>query len=119
LRIETLAGILAEELQGLPSDRLSVRIACRTAAWPAATLGAALKEIWGEAAVGIFELAPLRRRDVITALGAHGIEHEGFFPDLFGAHAVPFAIKPLTLKMGGMLAHAPFFMAISLIQSAS
>jgi hypothetical protein len=89
LRIETLANLLTEELlQTITSDRLSIRIACRTAVWPAGTLGTAFKEIWGEAAVGVFELAPLRRRDVQTALMAHQI-------DLFGAHAVPFAIKPL------------------------
>ncbi len=99
LRIETLASILAEELQALPSNRLSVRIACRTAVWPAVTLGTALVGIWGEAVVGIFELAPLRRCDVVTALAAHGIEPEAFLSDLFGAHAVPFAIKPLTLRM--------------------
>ena len=53
----------------------------------------------GEAGLGIFELAPLRRRDVLTALSAHGIQPEEFIPKLFGAHAVAFAIKPLTLKM--------------------
>jgi hypothetical protein len=100
LRIETLANLLTEELfQTITSDRLSIRIACRTAVWPAGTLGTAFKEIWGEAAVGVFELAPLRRRDVLTALMAHEIDPDSFVRDLFGAHAVPFAIKPLTLNM--------------------
>ena len=58
LRIDTLASLLAEELQAAPSGRLSVRIACRTAVWPAGTLGTAFTNIWGEAAVGVFELAP-------------------------------------------------------------
>jgi hypothetical protein len=99
LRVETLAGLLAEELQAAPSDRLSVRIACRTAVWPAGTLGTAFANIWQEAPVGVFELAPLRRRDVMTALAAHGIDPDPFVRDLFGARAVPFAIKPLTLRM--------------------
>ena len=99
LRVETLASLLAEELQAVPSDRLSIRIACRTAVWPAGTLGTALTNIWEEASVGVFELAPLRRRDVLTALAAHGIDADPFVRDLFGAHAVPFAIKPLTLDM--------------------
>jgi hypothetical protein len=38
LRIETVPHLLAEGIQGLPADRLSVRIACRTAVWPATTL---------------------------------------------------------------------------------
>jgi hypothetical protein len=46
-----------------------------------------------------FELAPLRRRDVVAALDVHGIAVEDFMRALFAAQAVPFAIKPLTLKM--------------------
>jgi hypothetical protein len=99
LRIETLHHLIAEGIRTLPTDRLSIRIACRTAVWPANTLGHVLKETWGETGLGIFELAPLRRRDVLAALFAHGIERDDFMSALFGAHAVPFAIKPLTLKM--------------------
>jgi hypothetical protein len=100
LRIETLANLLAEELLKIAaSGRLSVRVACRTAVWPASTLGATFAEIWGEALVGVFELAPLRRRDVLMVLAAHGIDPDTFVRDLFRAHAVPFAIKPLTLDM--------------------
>ncbi len=99
LRVETLASLLAEELQAIPTDRLSVRFACRSAVWPAGVLGTALTNIWREASVGVFELAPLRRRDVLTALAAHGIDADPFVRALFRAHAVPFAIKPLTLDM--------------------
>jgi hypothetical protein len=99
LRVETLASLLAEELQSVPSDRFSIRIAYRTAVVPAGTLGTAFTSIWENASVGVFELAPLRRRDVLTALAAHGIDADPFVRGLFGAHAVPFAIKPLTLDM--------------------
>lgn len=99
LRVETIASLLAEEFQALPSDRLSVRIACRTATWPAGILGTAFTNIWGPAAAGVFELAPLRRRDLLAALTSHGIDADGFVRDLFRAHAVSFAIKPLTLDM--------------------
>jgi hypothetical protein len=98
LRIETIANLIAAELPNLPVDRLSIRIACRTAVWPADTLGVALEGIWPKQA-GTFELAPLRREDIFTALDAHGIPAEGFLRALFSAHAVPFAIKPLTLRM--------------------
>jgi hypothetical protein len=98
LRIDSIANLLASELPGLPTDRLSIRIACRTAVWPAGTLGLVLNRIWGEGS-GAFELAPLRRRDVFTALEDCGIPTEDFMRALFAAQAVPFAIKPLTLKM--------------------
>ena len=99
LRIETVPHVLAEGIQSLPIDRLSVRIACRAAVWPAAILGRTLMGIWGRSGLGVFELAPLRRRDVQTTLAANGIDPDDFIPKLFGAQAVGFAIKPLTLKM--------------------
>ena len=98
LRIDSIANLLAAELPPLPTERLSIRIACRTAVWPTATLGTALTSIWGEAA-GTVELVPLRRQDIFTALDAHGIPVEGFMRALLAAQATPFAIKPLTLKM--------------------
>jgi hypothetical protein len=98
LRIDSIANLIASELPNLPTDRLSIRIACRTAVWPAETLGSALTNIFGEQARAL-ELAPLRRADVFTALDAHGIPAEGFMRALFAAHARPFAIKPLTLRM--------------------
>ncbi|MBN9560853.1 MAG: hypothetical protein J0H14_09025 [Alphaproteobacteria bacterium] len=99
LRIETVPHLLTQGIKELPADRLSVRFACRTAVWPAATLGRSLASIWGDAGFGVFELAPLRRRDVVTALIANEIDPDEFIPKLFGAQAVAFAIKPLTLKM--------------------
>jgi predicted NACHT family NTPase len=98
LRIDSIANLLASELSEVPAERMSIRIACRTAVWPADTLGAALKRIWGNKS-GVFVLAPLRRKDVVSALAANDIEFEGFMRALFAAQAVPFAIKPLTLKM--------------------
>jgi hypothetical protein len=98
LRIDSIANLLASELPGLPTDRLSIRIACRTAVWPADTLGATLTSIWGQTSE-TFELAPLRRKDIFAALEARGIAAEGFMRALFAAQAVPFAIKPLTLNM--------------------
>jgi hypothetical protein len=99
LRIDTIAAFLANELPQLPTDRLSIRIACRTMLWPSATLEPALQKIWGEDQVRVVELAPLRRVDVIEAAKLQGIDPETFIPALFEASAVPFAIKPLTLNM--------------------
>ena len=67
LRIDSIANLFADELPRLPTSRLSFRVACRTAVWPALTLERALMNIWGESSVGVFELAPLRRIDVLAA----------------------------------------------------
>ena len=98
-RIDSVANLLASELARLPRNRLSVRIACRTAVWPSATLGPALAAIRGSPDTGILEIAPLRRKDVLEALRAAAIPTEGFMTALFSSEAVPFAIKPLTLKL--------------------
>jgi hypothetical protein len=99
LRIDSIANLLADELPRHPTARLSVRIACRTAVWPSDTLEPALCRIWGDSAVGVFELAPLRRRDVVAAAEAMGIEADDFVREVYSVSAVPFAIKPLTLNL--------------------
>lgn len=98
LRIETIANLIAAELPKFSVDRLSVRIACRTAVWPEPILEPVFRTLWGEDAVGVFELAPLRRSDVIRAAKDKGIDGDRFIEALFAAGAVPFAIKPLTLN---------------------
>jgi len=62
LRIDSIANLLADELPRYSASRLFLRIACRTAVGPAGILETALNDLWGEAAVGVFELAPLRKR---------------------------------------------------------
>ena len=54
---------------------------------------------FGEEASGVFELAPLRRRDVAEAAIVNDIDPDAFVRELYAANAVPFAIKPLTLNM--------------------
>ena len=99
LRINSVAALLADELPQHPPARMSVHIACRTAAWPHELLEKAFENIWGEDAVGVFELAPLRRRDVIEAAAQRQIDPPRFIDEIHKANAVPFAIKPLTLNL--------------------
>jgi hypothetical protein len=99
LRIDNIAALLADELPRYPASRMSLRIACRTAVWPTETLDPALTQLWGDSSVGVFELAPLRRRDVVTSAIAQDLDHEAFMRELYAANAVPFAIKPLTLNL--------------------
>lgn len=77
LRIDTLATLLPEELRKYPFRRLYLRIACRTFEWPN-VLENALNEIWGNDDVEVFELAPLRRLDVVEAAKANSLVADTF-----------------------------------------
>jgi hypothetical protein len=99
LRIDSVAALLADGLPRYPTERMSVRIACRTAVWPHEPLETALKTIWGEDAVDVFELTFLRRRDVIEAAAQRRIDPQRFVEEVHTANAVPFALKPLTLNL--------------------
>lgn len=97
LRIDTLAGLLNEELQKYPVERLYLRIACRTAEWPI-SLENGLIGLWGSDAVKVFELTPLRRVDVEEAAKTEGLQPEKFLEEVDNKEVVPLAIKPITLK---------------------
>lgn len=99
LRINVLAPLLVEEFGKIEKQtlqRLSLRLACRTADWPQ-SLATGLRELWGEDAVRAFELAPLRRKDVIEAAKANNLNAEEFLAEIDRIEAVPLAIKPVTL----------------------
>ncbi len=97
LRVSTVAALLKEELKTYSVDRLRLRIACRTAEWPALLEDDLIKQ-WGEKAVQVLELAPLRRADVSLAAEARGIKPSEFLDAVQNAEAVPLAIKPVTLE---------------------
>jgi predicted NACHT family NTPase len=78
LRIDSVVALLLDEFKRLPIERLSVRIACRTADWPLG-LEEGLRELWGNESVEVYELAPLRRRDVAEAARAIGLDPDSFF----------------------------------------
>lgn len=96
LTISVLVKLLSRNLQKYPVQRLSVRIACRTAEWPL-SLEESLKQLWGEENVGVYQSAPLRRVDVSEAAVAHGLNAEQFLDEVARREVVPLAIKPLTL----------------------
>ncbi len=99
LRIDTIANLLASELPAMPTDRLSIRIACRTAVWPVTVLGSALAKAWGPEDFATYELAPLRRQDVFAIAQSEGVQPAEFLQAVLSAGVVPFAIKPLTLRL--------------------
>lgn len=98
LSINRLTIILKRELDKLPCDRLSLRITCRTADWDfASSLEEKLKEKWNKN-VGVYELLPLTRLDIIEASKTNTLDPDEFIKALFDRDAVPLAIKPTTLK---------------------
>ena len=97
LSINILARILKREIENLPCERLYLRITCRTADW-SDCLEQNFKEKWGKENVGIYELAPLRQSDVIEAANQQNINSDEFIQEVIQREAVPFAIKPITLK---------------------
>lgn len=99
LRIDTLATLLVDEFKHYQKEieRLYLRIACRTAVWHS-VLEEGLKETWGENAVEVYELAPLRRVDVMEVAKVKGFEPNGFLEEIGRKAVVPLAIKPITLE---------------------
>ena len=97
LRIDSVVALLLDEFKRLPIERLSVRIACRTADWPLG-LEEGLRELWENDSVEVYELAPLRRRDVAEATRAIGLDPDSFLVEVDRKEAVPLAIKPVTLE---------------------
>jgi predicted NACHT family NTPase len=97
MRVGTVAAIVVNKLRSCPRDRLYLRITCRTADWPN-SLENGLTEFWGEQAAKVYELAPLRRVDVIEAASANGLNADALLEAIDRAGAVPLAIKPITLQ---------------------
>lgn len=102
LSVKVLASLLVDQLKRLPSDRLKLRIACRTIEWPS-LLEEGLAEWLGQDAVQYYVLAPLRKADVEESARASGLEGKAFLNQVESSGAVPFAIKPVTLNFLLML----------------
>jgi predicted NACHT family NTPase len=97
LTVNTLATLLGEELKKLPANRLYIRIACRTAEWPK-VLEKGLREHWRDERFNVYELLPLRERDIHEAARSEGVDPEKFLNELKRKQVGPLAIKPVTLK---------------------
>ncbi len=97
LGVPTLSALLADQLRRLPVDRLSIRVACRSASWPAG-LETTLEQLWSADQSKKLILAPLRRRDVIDAAKATALHVEAFMAEISLKNAAPFASRPVTLQ---------------------
>ena len=97
LSIKVLAAFLADEFKKLPSERLYLRIACRTVEWPD-LLEYGLAEWLGKEVVQHYVLAPLRKKDVEEAALVSGLDANLFLSQVESSAVVPFAFKPVTLN---------------------
>jgi hypothetical protein len=99
LRLDNVASLLADQIRRLKSlSGLSLRIASRTAEWRTG-LEEAMRHIWSNEKVGVYELAPLTRDQVHVALETEGITPLPFIQEVIDREVVSFAIKPLTLDL--------------------
>lgn len=98
LKIDTVTSILFEELKNYRIERLYLRICCRTADWRN-SFENELKKLWSEKSVGVYELVPLRRIDIIEAAKMEGLNSKNFIDAIYEKEIVPLAIKPITLKI--------------------
>ncbi len=76
---------------------LYLRISCRTVLWPS-YLESKLTVLWGKKACKKYELCPLTKRDVKSALGSQKIDKDKFLSEVRNKDVAGLAGKPLTLK---------------------
>ncbi len=119
-RSSVLLQKLLYELRQIPRERLFLRVLCRTAEWPP-TMESGLKDLWhkpqgpedaspmtkgiepgttarsSNPSVQKYELAPLRRQDVIKIIQGEGIDSQSFLREVESRDIVPFSARPQTL----------------------
>lgn len=104
LSIPAAARILVGQLKNLPKERLTLRLTCRTADWPEHFTDE-LRELWrGENKdapdpLGVFELAPLRKKDIQRAALDRGLDADAFLEEVCLKEIQPLASHPNTLNM--------------------
>lgn len=98
-RVSVLVPALAELLKEQPLDRLKVILVCRAAEWHQAD-GHALASLWREdAASAVFELCPLRWKDVQLAARLSGLDPDLFFRQVARHRVQGLAARPITLRL--------------------
>lgn len=99
ININTLALLLADEIEKLPKERLFLRIACRTAEWSnLSDLENKLKNVWKEDKCQILQISPLQQKDVEIAAQSENLSAENFLAEVFNKNVSALASKPVTLQ---------------------
>ncbi|MEV1059448.1 hypothetical protein AB0I92_19520 [Micromonospora chalcea] len=94
--IPQMANMFDDYLRSWPTDRMWVRIACRSAHWPG-LLASTMRAIFGPD-YAEYELLPLRRTDV-AELAAEWTDSEQFLTAAEEARLVPLISRPLTCRL--------------------
>ena len=100
LRAPSAVEFLIDKLNNLraPMSQLRLRVTCRTAEW-SDVWERDLAALWPEPVKArVYELMPLRRRDVIAAAVTDGLDADLFMAEVGRVSAVPLAAKPVTLR---------------------
>ncbi len=97
LRVGWLASLFSEQLSNVINDKLFLRFICRTAVWPN-SLEQKLMDHYKENQLKVYELAPLRKIDVIQAVQTNTMDADKFLSEILDKEVVPLAIKPVTLE---------------------
>lgn len=97
-RIENLPRLLINFIDQCDSSRLYLRVACRTANWPA-FLREMLDKEFGKDNVRVQEMLPLRRGDAATLLREAGVEPDDVLSSVEATRVAPLAARPLTLNL--------------------
>lgn len=103
LRVATVVDMIARRLTRAADllPRLRIRIACRVGEWYQ-EYEDTLKALWPgkqEAALSVYQLAPLQESDVRLAAGAEGMDPDAFMQEVRRQEAGPLAATPITLGM--------------------
>jgi hypothetical protein len=97
IRLDTVVEVLRGGLDAVVPQRLAVRLVCRTAERQA-DLESWLRRRWGADAFAVYELAPLRARDVEASAQILG-DPKGFVEAVVKQGLQPLAMTPMTLRM--------------------
>ncbi len=86
---------LVGKIKNGPTEKLKLRIACRTAELPP-FIRDEFNQIWGQDEFCVYDLAPLRKKDVEFAAGQHA---NAFLRLIRERGAAPLANRPITLRL--------------------
>lgn len=93
------ADVIVDELRGHKAAlaSLRLRIACRSAFWPA-SVEAVLTELFGNEHY-VYELCPLREADAASIAAARGANSKAFIQIVRDKALTPLAARPITLSL--------------------
>ncbi len=83
----------------LPSERLFLRLACRTAEWSThSILENKFREIWNDDKYQSIQIAILQQKDILIAAQSENLDGEKLLAEIYNKGVSAFASKPVTLQ---------------------